>query len=128
MPENTVEAYEALFRGNLHGCWDNSVFTFSPADTSISFNPNGSGHCMAGADGMFSGGFDFKWRQVGDFEIEVSLDGSKWSKITYGFYEGNAGLWAFFASDNVHIMFDSVNEREEWLSPFCTQFLPLAMR
>lgn len=127
MPDETVDAYNSLFSRNLHGCWDNAEVTFSPADTSLSFNRDGTAHCMNGAGGLLTGGFQFKWRQIGDFEIEVSADGETWSKVGYAFYMGVADLM-YFPTNGVHICFEPVDSSDELLGEFCYTFLPLACR
>jgi hypothetical protein len=43
MPAPTVEAYERLFRGNLHGHWDDCEGTVSPIDTYLAFMPDEQG-------------------------------------------------------------------------------------
>jgi hypothetical protein len=124
-PENTLEAYEATFRGRLCGRWSNAGFTSSPADTSVVFQSDGTAHYLSGAGGFLGGGSDFKWRQVGDFAIEVTQDGEKWSAVTYFFTPGSAELWALFSSDDVHILFESSDDAEDWVGGICYVALPL---
>jgi hypothetical protein len=118
-PRNSVADYENRFRGKLGGHWDTAVFTVCPVDTAISFLADGTGAYCAGAGGMLGGDTDFKWRQVGDFEIELSLaEGEeRWSKVTYSF---------FSSGQEIKIRFEPEDGAEEWIYEFAYDVLPLS--
>lgn len=118
LPSNTVEAYDDLFRSNLHGHWDTCEFSVCPGDTYVGFNPDGKGVCVAGSSGMLGGGYEFKWRQSGGFTFEVMREGDDhWSSIDYGFVKTDKAIC---------IHFHPAETAEEWVYDFAWDTIPLS--
>ena len=118
LPENSVEAFNEFFSGNLRGTWDNAVFTVTPVDTAVSFHPDGTAYVCAGAAGLLGGPTEFKWRQTGDYKIEVAEEGSgDWIALEYSFLK-NEG--------RVSIFFDPVVEDAGWVYGFAYECLPFS--
>lgn len=117
-PENSVEAFKEFFRGNLRGTWDNAVFTVTPADTAVSFQQDGTAWVCSGAAGLLGGPTEFKWRQTGDYAIEVAEEGSDdWTALEYSFSK-NEG--------RVSIFFDPAVEEAGWVYEFAYECLPFS--
>jgi hypothetical protein len=68
---------------------------------------------------MMGGGFKFRWRQTGDFAIEVYQEetDSNWSKVDYAFEN---------VEGKIIITFEASREAEDWVTGFTICELPLS--
>lgn len=80
----TVKEFEDLYRARFGGGWTDTYFTLAPGDLYVGFHEDGTGFYQHAYDGDDS---DFRWRQVGDFLIEVTREGDMaWSRVAYRFF------------------------------------------